>query len=345
MFSLGKESQLDRTKPSIVHLYIIRGIITNRIQVFSPDASKFLQPYLTALNANEPHPDIKFRATSSYEQVVERRGAELIIRLASNIQYQKDILNVISQIRQLDFFTYDQNFIDQAKSIIEKLYGPPPIFSQDLTTIIDSSKMVITKQSCEEALQLFINLLMPQHFILMNYRTSADTNETPTELKHQTEILKLPYQLFYKTTLFGNQGILKNIHKDEVEHLLNRMVRRGILKKGKFLKSLKQNSIHESYLKYLPFDASQETNLIHELKKNNIKFDEYRDIYKNSAISPDGSVVTDDGEKEIRKQNINFMMLNEKQRSYDSQDNSDSLNGDERLFDNGDIGNGEYQLY
>ena len=235
LFYLGKESQLNRTKPSIIHLYIIRGIIGNRIQVFSPDASKSLQPYLTALNTNEPHPDIKFKATSSYEQVVERRGAELIIRLASNIQYQKDILNVISQIQQLDFFTYDQSFIYQAKSIIEKMYGPsPPTLSNDLTTIIHSSKMIITKQSCEEALQLFINLLMSQHFILMNYRINADINETPTELKHQTEALKLPYHFFYNTTLFGNQGVLKNIHKDEVEHLLDRMVRRGILKKGKF---------------------------------------------------------------------------------------------------------------
>lgn len=314
----------------------------NRIQVFAPDASEFLQPYLSALNKNEPHPGIKFRATSSYEQVVERRGAELIIRLASNIQYQKDILKVVSQIRQLDFFTYDQNFIDQAKLIIEKTYGSPTVISNDLRTIVQSSKMVITKQTCEEALSLFINLLMPQHFVLMNHRIDADTNETPTELKNQTEILKLPYVCFYKTTLFGNQGILKNVHKDEVEHLLNRMVRRGILKKGKYLKSLKQNNIHESYLKYLPSDVLQEANLIHELKKHNVKFDEYRDIYKNSAISPDATILTADGEKEIQKQNTNFMMLNNNRELFGLRENSNSTNQDENLFDNNEIGNGEY---
>ncbi|CAF4500084.1 unnamed protein product, partial [Rotaria magnacalcarata] len=66
-FCLGKESQLNRARPSIVHLYIIRGLMGNRIQVFSPDASVYIQPYLTSLNSNEPHPGIKFRATTSYE--------------------------------------------------------------------------------------------------------------------------------------------------------------------------------------------------------------------------------------------------------------------------------------
>ena len=126
--------------------------------------------------------------------------------------------------------------------------------------------MIITKQTCIEAVHLFIDLFMPQHFILMNYGVNSDANETPTELKHQTEILKSPYRLFYKTTLFGNRGVLKNIHKDEIDHLLNRLVRRGIPRKGKFLKSAKQNSTYESYLKYMPRNASEEKNLIYELK-------------------------------------------------------------------------------
>ncbi|CAF4549414.1 unnamed protein product, partial [Rotaria magnacalcarata] len=152
----------------------------NRIQVFSPDASVYIQPYLTSLNSNEPHPGIKFRATTSYERVVERRGAELIIRLASNIQYQKDILAVISKIKQLDFLNYDQFFIDQVKSIIEAMFGPSPDLTNDVTTAINGSKMIITKQTCEEAVHIFIDVLMPQHFILMNNRVNADSTETPT---------------------------------------------------------------------------------------------------------------------------------------------------------------------
>ncbi len=91
-FRLGKESQLNRSQPSLVHMYVIRGILGNWIQVFAPDPAAYLQPFLTALNSNQPHSGIKLRANTSYEQVVERRGAELIIRLASNIQYQKDII-------------------------------------------------------------------------------------------------------------------------------------------------------------------------------------------------------------------------------------------------------------
>lgn len=312
--------------------------------MFSPEASEYIQPYLAALDANEPHPDIKFRATSSYEQVVERRGAELIIRLASNIQYQKDIVNVLSQIEQLDFFSYDQNFIDQAKSIVEKMYGPPPVLSNDLTTIINNSKMIITKQTCEEAVHLFIDLLMPQHFILMNYHANTDTDETATELKYQTEILKLPYRFFYKTTLYGNQGILKNTHKDQIEHLLNRLVRRGILKKGIFLKSLKQNCTYASYLKYLPLNALEENNLIYELTKHQINFDTYREIYTTSAMSPDGTVLTVDGQLAFQKQSVNRTMLNNNEGAYHSQGASNSAQHDKELYDNDHIGHGECKL-
>ncbi|CAF3875571.1 unnamed protein product [Rotaria magnacalcarata] len=323
----GKESQLNRARPSIVHLYIIRGLMGNRIQVFSPDASVYIQPYLTSLNSKEPHPGIKFRATTSYEQVVERRGAELIIRLASNIQYQKDILAVISKIKQLDFLNYDQFFIDQAKSIIEAIFGPSPDLTNDVTTAINGSKMIITKQTCEEAVHIFIDVLIPQHFILMNNRVNADSTETPTELRNQTDILKLPYRFFYKTTLFGNRGVLKNIHKDEIDHFLNRLVRRGILKKGKFLKSSKQSGTYESYLKYLPSDPLEEKELSFELQKHHIQFDEYQDIYKVSAVSPDGTILTVDGEFVMKKQNVNFMVLNNHQDTYVTQSTSDLAHG------------------
>ncbi|CAF4798635.1 unnamed protein product [Rotaria socialis] len=326
--SEGKGYQLDRAKPSLIHLYVTRGIIGSRLQVFSSEASEYIQPYLAALDTNESHPDIKYRATSSYEQVVERRGAELIIRLASNIQYQKDVVNVLSQIEQLDFYSYDQNFIDQVKLIVEKMYGPPTVSSNDLTTMINNSKMIITKQTCEEAVHLYIDLLMPQHFLLMNYNANADSNETPTELKYQTEILKLQYRFFYKTTLFGNQGVLKNIHKDQVEYLLNRLVRRGILKKGTFLKSLKQNCTYESYLKYLPLNAFEENHLIRELKKHQINFDKYREIYTTSIMSPDGTILTADGQLAIQKQNANFMMLNICEESNHSQGTSNSIQSD-----------------
>ncbi|CAF1468706.1 unnamed protein product [Rotaria sordida] len=92
MLCLGKEHELNRFQPSLAHLYVIRGIIGDRIQLISSDAAEFLQPYLTCLNSNVPYPGTALRATTSYEQVVERRGAELIIRIASNIQYMNDSL-------------------------------------------------------------------------------------------------------------------------------------------------------------------------------------------------------------------------------------------------------------
>ncbi len=135
----------------------------------------------------------------------------------------------------------------------------------------------------------------------MDYRVVINTIETLSELKYQTEILKLSYFIFYKTKLFGNQGVLKKVYKDEVEHLLNRLVRRGILKRGKFLKSSKQIGTFESYFKYLPFDAVEQEELIFESKKHNIEFEEYQNIYKSSSTSPYGTSTTNDGDITLKK--------------------------------------------
>jgi hypothetical protein len=293
----------------LVHLYVLRGILGNRVQVFAPDAAEFLQPFLTALDLNQPHAGIKFRATTSYEQVVERRGAELIIRLASNIQFEKDALKIISHIGEIDFLNCDKNFIDQAQSIAKCMFDLPANSTNELAMTVNQSKMVITKDTCEEALQLFIKVLMPQHFMLMNYRVSIETAETPSELHYETKILKLPYRIFYKTTLFGNQGVLKNVPNDELEHLLTRLVRRNILTKGNFLKSSNQDRIYDSYLKRLPADAVEQKKIIFELKKHNMELEEYRTIYKNSLISPYGTTVTGDGDTAIKEQNIDFILI------------------------------------
>ncbi|CAF4915172.1 unnamed protein product [Rotaria sp. Silwood1] len=149
-----KERQLNRAKPSIIHLYIIRGIMGNRIQAFSSDASKYIGPYLSALNSNEPYISIKCRATTSYEKVV-------------------------------------------ATSIVKIIFGPSKNLSNDLMTVTNNLKMMMTKEICRETVHLSIGMLMPQHFILMNYRVNDNNNETPTELKHQTEILKLPYHFLF----------------------------------------------------------------------------------------------------------------------------------------------------
>jgi hypothetical protein len=86
------------------------------------------------------------------------------------------------------------------------------------------------------------------------------------------------------------------------------------LKKGKFLKSLKQNCIYDSYLKYLPSDTSEQENLIIELKKNQLDLQDYQYINKNSSLSPDGTIITAEGIDALAKQNIRFMPLDNHQQ-------------------------------
>jgi hypothetical protein len=110
--------------------------------------------------------------------------------------------------------------------------------------------------------------------------------------------------------LFGNIGALKNVDKDIVDHLLIRLVKRNILKQGTFLQSDNRNK-YESYMKYLPRDQLDEQQLIMELNKQKISWEEYREIYRMSDVCPFGTVVTPYGKIELQKQNIDFMRTNE----------------------------------
>lgn len=284
---------------------MIRGIIGSRIQIFSLDAAEYIQPFLTCLDSNEPYDGVSPRATTSYEQVVERRGAELIIRIASNLQYMKDALDIVGQIKDIDFLNCNQNFLDQIENLIQSKYGSSIESSINNVASLTSiqSNLIISKETCIEAVSLFLAVLMPEHFIIMNHRLSNDDKETLPELQLQTKVLKVNYRIFHKTTLSGNLGVLKNIDKDIIDHLLSRLVKRGILKKGIFLQSDKRNQ-YESYLKYLPHDEFEENQLSFELNKHNISLKEYREIYTMSDVSPAGTILTTLGGIELRRQNI-----------------------------------------
>ncbi|CAF1495310.1 unnamed protein product [Adineta steineri] len=249
---IGKENELRRTQPSLTHIYVIPVLFENRIQNFTSDALTYIQPFLKCLDTN-----------TSYEQVVERRGAELIIRIASNLQYIKDALTIIEQMKDIDFLNCNQEFVCQAEEIIQLNYN----------------SSINTRTDC------------------------VDDKETLPELQLQTRILKVNYNIFHKTTLFGNIGVLKNIDKDIVDHLLSRLVKRNILKKGTFLKSDNRNK-YESYMKYLPSNQLEEQQLINELNKHKISLKEYQEIYQTSNVCPPDTV-------ELQKQKIEFIRTNE----------------------------------
>ncbi|UJR12693.1 hypothetical protein I4U23_016867 [Adineta vaga] len=299
----GKEIDLDRSQPSLTHIFAVRGMLGKKMQTFDADASEYIQPYLNALNSNKPHVGISSRAITSYEQAVERRGAEMIVRIASNIQYMKNILEIIHEVNNIDFHECNQNFIDQVEAIIQLKYGLSTNNLPKNTALATNtqSKMIITKQTCEESVSIFLSLLMPQHFTLMNSRINNDVKETQSELTLQTKIVKLTYRVFHKTTLHGNDGILKNIDKDLISYLLERMVRRGILKKGYYLKS--EHSVkYESYLKHLPSNELEQQELVFELNKHHVSWEEYQEIYENSYILPANTSLTADGFRELQNQ-------------------------------------------
>ncbi|CAF4531300.1 unnamed protein product, partial [Rotaria magnacalcarata] len=297
----------------------IRGLIGDRLQTFTTDAAEFIQPYLNCLNSNESCADESPRSTTSYEEVVVRRGAELIVRIASNIQYMKICLKIIRLIDQVDFYTIDESFVNQASAIITSNLGPSKPFSMGHNALPTNlqPKLMITKETCEEAVKIFFKIFIPQHFTIMNYRYHNDTIETSSELGLQTRILKVKYRIFHKTALSGNNGMLKNIDKDLLNHLLDPLVQRGILKKGNYLQS--ERSIkYESYIKYLPCALTEQQQLSVQLKKHDISFEEYQQLYRESEISPPSTRVTPYGKLELEKQNMGFGDTHDVQRQQSS---------------------------
>jgi hypothetical protein len=318
-FFLGLEKDLNRSHPSLTHIYIIRGLIGDRLQTFATDAAEFIQPYISCLNSNESYAGESPRSTTSYEEVVERRGAELIVRIASNIQYMKICLQIIRLIDQVNFYTIDENFVNQTSTIITSNLGPSKLFSMGHNALPTNlqPKLMITKETCEEAVKVFFKIFITQHFTIMNHRYHNDTIETSSELDLQTRILKVKYQIFHKTVLYGNNGILKNIDKDFLDHLLDRLVRRGILKKGNYLQS--ERSIkYESYIKYLPCASTEQQQLSVQLKKHDISYVEYQQLCQESEISPPSTRVTPYGKLELEKQNMVFGDAHDVQRQHSS---------------------------
>lgn len=296
----------------MTHIYVVRGLLGNRIQAFATDAEEFVKPYLDALNSNELHADKTSRTTTSYEEVVERRGAELIVRLASNIEYLKICLQIIRLIDKIDFYTIDQSFINQAAEIVATHFGPEETFSIKHSALPTNfqSKVTISRESCEEAVNIFLKILMPQHFMIMNCRYYNNTIETSSELELQTRILRIKYKVFHKTALFGNHGILKNVDKDLIDHLLDRLIRRGILKKGCYLES-ERSLKYESYLKYFPCILMEQQQLAAELKKHDLSYKEYQQLYQESETSPATTRVTLYGKSELEKQNMTFINIHD----------------------------------
>ncbi|CAF3089710.1 unnamed protein product [Rotaria socialis] len=322
MSSMNKKCQekdLNRSHASLAHIYVIRGLIGDRLQTFTTDVAEFIQPYLNCLNSNEPCADESPRSTTSYEEVVVRRGAELIVRIASSIQYMKICLKIIRLIDQVDFYTIDESFVNQASAIITSNLGPSKPFSMGHNALPTNlqPKLMITKETCEEAVKIFFKIFIPQHFTIMNYRYHNDTIETSSELGLQTRILKVKYRIFHKTALSGNNGMLKNIDKDLLNHLLDRLVQRGILKKGNYLQS--ERSIkYESYIKYLPCALTEQQQLSVQLKKHDISFEEYQQLFRESEISPPSTRVTSYGKLELEKQNMGFGDTHDVQRQQSS---------------------------
>jgi hypothetical protein len=145
-WTIGKDNFVQETTalndglPSIEHLFITRLQIGFRVYEFDEEASRFLKPILAGMRANRTPPEISTevppnkRAGTDFFVVVfrnrcfleacERRGADLIERVAVVFQNIFDTLKVLKSIRPIDFRRIQRNTLDEVRTRVDQLFYP-----------------------------------------------------------------------------------------------------------------------------------------------------------------------------------------------------------------------------
>ena len=145
-WTIGKDNFVQETTalndglPSIEHLFITRLQIGFRVYEFDDEASRFLKPILAGMRANRTPPEISTevppnkRAGTDFFVVVfrhccfleacERRGADLIERVAVVFQNIFDTLKVLESIRPIDSRRIQRNTLDEVRTRVDQLFYP-----------------------------------------------------------------------------------------------------------------------------------------------------------------------------------------------------------------------------
>jgi hypothetical protein len=91
-------------------------------------------------------------------------------------------------------------------------------------------------------------------------------------------------------------------------------------------------------------DTSEQEKLILELKKNKLDLEYYQSIKKSSSLSPHGTVITNEGIRALRKQNVHFMPIDNGQQSHFTSMNTNLTSGEHSLTMDSQIVVGKSQL-
>ncbi|CAF3723793.1 unnamed protein product [Rotaria sp. Silwood1] len=115
-----EHSLLNEELPSLEYLYITRMLIGNRIYEYDDAALNYLRPILYKMRSNDSSYEGLFNVPKNKRaEACERRGADLIERIAVIIQNIFDTLKVLEPIKSINFNVIQQDTLNEIKANID----------------------------------------------------------------------------------------------------------------------------------------------------------------------------------------------------------------------------------
>ncbi|CAF2139182.1 unnamed protein product [Rotaria magnacalcarata] len=294
-------SLVNNELPSLEHLYITRMLIGSRIYEYDDETSTYLRPILSDMRSNRVSCQGLLNVPQNKRaEACQRRGADLIERIAMVFQNIFDTLKVLQPIQSIQFDRIQRNTLDEIKNNINNIFYsndthtevnndpvyPDGIDLKDLAEVqITSVKkgplqsMKIGISAAKSAVRFFKKVLLPQSIQLF----STDMVDIKKNIVNELKIIQHPINCFSISDLTYN-SIFHNYKRDniDVKEVLLNLEKKRLLKCGKFLK-VGSRSI-DSWIKILPEPTNDEEirSLRNELNSNyQLELEKYIELYES----------------------------------------------------------------
>ncbi|CAF0822804.1 unnamed protein product [Rotaria sordida] len=325
-----EHSLLNEELPSLEYLYITRMLIGNRIYEYDDDALNYLRPILYKMRSNDSSYEGLFNVPKNKRaEACERRGADLIERIAVIIQNIFDTLKVLESIKSINFNVIQQDTLNEIKANIGKYFYSNEMLSQvnnessypdgvDLKELKEvritsvnkapSESMKVGLSAGKIAVHFFHKLLLPQSIRLF----CTDSINIKKDILNELKIIQHPVNCFSISDLTCG-GIFHNYKRDniDVKQLLLNLQKKRFLKCGKFKKS--SFRLIETWIKMLP-DPTNDEQFQHFKNELNTSYqldlEKYIEYYEHGI--DDNSLLTEAGQNILLTQKSWIEQLRQK---------------------------------
>ncbi|CAF1688066.1 unnamed protein product, partial [Adineta ricciae] len=120
---IQENSILNNELPSIEYLYVTRMLIGTRVYEYENEVIDYLRPILSSMRNNHATVSGLFAVPSNIRaEACERRGADLVERIAVVFQNIFDTLRVLEPIKSIQFETIKKTTLDDITRNIKSVF-------------------------------------------------------------------------------------------------------------------------------------------------------------------------------------------------------------------------------